>query len=141
MPSDLMVKVAQDAWWDQNKHWFRWVLVGVPLLMTVLGLTIGVVWMVLSLWGSEVTALSLERVRGSSEVVSLLGEPIEAGWLIQGSVDEGAGVAELRYVVVGPKGDGGVRVRAELVEGVWVVTRLDVGAGEAVVVLEGGEGE
>lgn len=139
-PEDAMVRVAQDAWWDQNKHWFRWVLLGVPVLMTVLGFSIGVGWVLVRLWGHEVTALSLERVRGSAEVVALLGEPIEPGWLIQGSADEDAGVAEVRYVVKGPDGDGGVRVRAELVEGVWVVTGLDVGVGEEVVVLEGGEG-
>ncbi len=138
-PSDLAVKAAQQAWWDQNKRWFIPVLVGVPLLATVLGLVIGVLYAGRALWEAEVTAMSLERVRASAEVVDLVGEPIETGWLIQGSVDEAAGVAELRYVIEGPKGDAGVRVKGALVDGTWVVTGLDVGAGERVVVLEGEE--
>ncbi|MEQ9460950.1 MAG: cytochrome c oxidase assembly factor Coa1 family protein [Phycisphaeraceae bacterium] len=135
-PSVLEIRSAQQAWWDQNKRWFLSVLIGVPVLVTVVGFSVGLMYAGRVLWGSEVAVVSLEMVKGSAEVVDLLGEPIEAGWFIQGTVDEAAGLAEMRYVVRGPKADGGVRVKGEVVDGVWVVTGLDVGVGEGVVVVD-----
>ena len=135
-PTSLEIQEAQTAWWDANKRWFLWVLIGVPVGASVLGLVLALIGVTVWLWSTPVAGLSLDEVRASAEVVDVLGEPIEAGWFIQGSVDESAGVAELRYVVNGSKAEGGVRVKAELIDGDWVVTGLDIGVGEEVVVVK-----
>ncbi|MEQ9454400.1 MAG: cytochrome c oxidase assembly factor Coa1 family protein [Phycisphaeraceae bacterium] len=134
-PSVLEVRLAQQVWWERNKRWFLSVLIGVPVLVTVVGFSVGLMYAGRVLWGSEVAVASLEMVKGSAEVVDLLGEPVEAGWFIQGTVDEAVGLAEMRYVVRGPKADGGVRVKGEVVDGVWVVTGLDVGVDANIIVI------
>lgn len=76
----------------------------------------------------------LERVRTHPEAVAALGEPIEAGWLIQGSIhlsDDG-GEADFSLPVSGPDGSGRAYVVAQRRAGEWqfeeLVLRVEGGA-------------
>lgn len=76
----------------------------------------------------------LGRVRADPEAVAALGEPIEAGWLIQGSIhlsDDG-GEADFSLPVSGPDGSGRVYVVAQRRAGEWrfeeLVLRVEGGA-------------
>ena len=70
----------------------------------------------------------LERVRSDARVVERFGEPIEMGWLIEGSfnVEPGSGNADYSVPISGPQADGRVHVLAERIDGVWVYHQLYV---------------
>lgn len=68
----------------------------------------------------------LARARSSSEVRQALGEPIEPGWFVSGSVNGtiGSGSAELSIPVSGPSGQGSLEVVARESGGKWSFSSL-----------------
>jgi len=76
----------------------------------------------------------LARVRAHPEAVAALGQPIEAGWLIQGSINlsDDRGDADVSLPVSGPDGSGRVYVVAHRRAGEWefeeLVLRVEGGA-------------
>ena len=118
----------QRTWWGRN--WI-WVVptscVGCLLLpvgcVTALGfLLFGF------LRSSEPYALALERARQEPRVIEALGEPIEVGWMMQGSInfDGDSGHADFSIPLTGPRGSARVHVVAERAAGEWVYERLEV---------------
>ncbi len=101
-------------------------------------------------WGIRQSGIQqevLERVRASTAVVERLGEPIETGWMVQGSISVSPGSGEADYSVPlnGPEGAGRVFVVAERRGGEWVFFELYVeieGSGERIDLLtaDGGAG-
>lgn len=75
---------------------------------------------------SDVATMALERARSEPAVVQALGEPIEMGLLVQGSVSrEGSGGnAELSVPISGPKGSAMVEVTAVRKSGKWTLTQV-----------------
>jgi hypothetical protein len=70
----------------------------------------------------------LERVRSSSTLIERLGEPIDAGWLVEGSINVSPGTGEADYSVplTGPAGSGRVFVSAQRRGGDWHFEELYV---------------
>ncbi|MBN2084013.1 MAG: cytochrome c oxidase assembly factor 1 family protein [Anaerolineales bacterium] len=85
---------------------------------------------------------SLAAVQADSRAQQLLGTPIEAGWLVNGSISEtpASGTADISYSVSGPKGSGTVYVTARKMEGEWVITKLTLvmdGTNHRLVIIGG----
>ncbi|TVR11636.1 MAG: hypothetical protein EA401_10565 [Planctomycetota bacterium] len=59
-------------------------------------------------------------------VVEVLGEPIEAGWLVQGSIEthNQDGEVDLSIPLSGPQGSGRLYVEGRRRKGEWTYTRL-----------------
>lgn len=70
----------------------------------------------------------LAKAQASPEVQQALGEPIEAGWLITGSinVNNDDGDCDIAVPVSGPKGSGVLHVRATKTDGDWTYERMEV---------------
>lgn len=84
---------------------------------------------------------ALDRVRASPAAVAELGEPIDGGWWINGSLqisnDEGS--AEITVPVEGPSGSGELYIEAELKGGEWTYERLQLeldGSGRTLDLLD-----
>ena len=72
--------------------------------------------------------VGLERAKTNPEVKEALGEPIDAGLFVTGSVDldNDNGHADLNYPISGPKGTGNVRVKGTKNNGVWNYEEISV---------------
>lgn len=96
-----------------------------------------------ALANSEPYRAAFEQVSQDPGVRDRLGEPIERRGLVQGQFEErnGRGKANLRFTILGPKGEADVQVSAIRVSGRWVQRELRVryDDGEQVVILGGGD--
>jgi len=70
--------------------------------------------------------MSMVELRSDRQVISVLGEPIEAGWFVTGNIKlKGIeGVANMSIPVSGPKGSGTVISRSIKKDGSWVIFLL-----------------
>ena len=77
---------------------------------------------------SDVYTQALNRVRGDQRVVAALGEPIEPGFWVRGSVgtSNGKGTADFSFPVSGPKETATVHVVGATAGQTWEFTTLDV---------------
>ncbi len=129
------------GWWASNWVWV--VPVGcLGLVAIAVALVGGLVFAVFgSLRQSWACEHGLELVRGSPAVVAALGEPIEAGFWVSGSVSVSgpSGSADLAVPIHGPKGTGTLYVRATRKAGAWSLERAEVaveGRAERIELLE-----
>ena len=76
---------------------------------------------------SEPYTESLRRVQQSVEIQQALGEPIEAGSMVQGNINlnNDDGNADLTYSVSGPEGTASVHVVGEKSGGRWEYQKLE----------------
>ncbi|MBT1449778.1 hypothetical protein KJ365_02715 [Glaciecola sp. XM2] len=81
-----------------------------------------------SLLKGEAFDQSMIAVSENKEVIEVIGEPIEAGFLIFGSIQTSgaSGEASLQYSVSGPKGEADVYVRAYKEMDKWVLYHVVV---------------
>lgn len=130
------------TWWSRNWKWC------VPVLAALLlGLFAAFVGGILALVfgalrSAEPYRHALERAQHDPAVVAALGEPIQPGWFVQGSISSngGRGNADLAIPLDGPRGDGTLYVVAEKRAGEWRYETLAVNVdGGGRIVLEGGE--
>lgn len=85
---------------------------------------------------SEAYRQALAAVSKSPEVAAKFGSPVEAGWLINGSiqVSGSTGRAELSFPISGPKAKGDVRVFARKRFHQWELLELEVAiAGDSTI--------
>lgn len=78
---------------------------------------------------SAVYQFSIARAQMSSDVVKILGHPINVGWFTTGEISEstnGGGHATLAIPLEGPKGRGTLRVQAHRQEGRWRISVLQL---------------
>jgi hypothetical protein len=77
---------------------------------------------------SDVYTQSLEKARSDQRVVAALGEPIDTGFWVSGSVsiNSGKGTADIKYPISGPKGKATVHAVAATSGQAWEYTTLDV---------------
>lgn len=75
---------------------------------------------------------ALERVQSHPGAVEALGDPIEAGWRVKGSVNltNDAGDAKFAIPVTGSKESGTLYVEATKQAGTWTFDRLELQLGE-----------
>jgi hypothetical protein len=131
------------SWWGRN---WLWVLptgcLGLLLSCGCLGaLLFAFTFKTLS--SSDVYTQALTRARQSPEVVAALGEPITAGWQVQGSLQTGTdgGSAHFSIPLKGSKAEGTLRVDALKQGGQWKYTtmRVEVPDHPRIDLLGGGE--
>lgn len=127
------------GWWSRNWKWFVPVgCLGLVLLgvLAAAGLFFGIMG---GIKRSEVFQMALERARSSPAAVEALGEPIEPGWWVSGSVNVSgaAGEASLAAPVSGPQGEGKLYVEGVKQAGEWRLTllELEVEGGERIDLL------
>ena len=116
------------GWMERNWKWF------VPIgCLGLLALTLGFLAAVISLifWGirsTDVYSGALERARFAPAVVEELGEPIEPGFWVTGSIHTSgpSGDVELMFPIAGPRGRGTIYVTAHKRAGRWVYDLLEL---------------
>lgn len=77
---------------------------------------------------SDVYVEAVKRAQNSTEVQSVLGTPIEPGWMLSGSFnyENGSGSANFKIPVKGPKGEATVvAVGEKAVGGAWIYSQLE----------------
>ena len=83
--------------------------------------------------GSDAAEMAMTAVRSTPEAVQLLGEPIEKGYWVTGSIntENGRQYANVRVPVSGPKGSGVVHLVGTCESGqAWVHTTLMLELGD-----------
>ncbi len=115
---------------------------GCLVFLLTTGLIVGITFFVFSrIKESDVYQEALAVAQTSEASVQALGEPVEAGWWITGSVETSgtSGFADFAFPVSGPDGSGTLYVVAVKSAGLWELQRvdLDVEGGERVPLLTG----
>lgn len=131
------IPTAPPGWWQRNWKWC------VPMLATLaLALLAAFVAAVLALVfgamrASEPYRHALALAQDDPAVVAALGEPIRAGWFVQGHFSSSGprGSAELAIPLEGAKADGTLYVVAEKSAGAWRygTVAVNVDGGERIV--------
>lgn len=142
MPFVLGIKGNEWAWrnrvWRDVEHFKstqrKWSWAGLAIVVVLIPSCIGIPLM--SMKNSDAYALSLQLVRGNAEVIAELGQPMDPGLFVTGSIskDMAGGKAELHYSLSGPKASGDVFVDAVQQGGVWHLREvtLDVTGGKHI---------
>ncbi len=112
----------------------KWVLFGCGGCLGLVAL--GVVFIAVifffvfgALKNTDVYQTALKRAQSSSEVQAALGTPVEAGFMMSGSVsvNNGQGTADITIPISGPKGNADVVAKATSQPGqTWQYTVLEV---------------
>ena len=104
----------QEGWFVRNWKWF--VPVGcLSMILMIVGFIAAVAYLAFgSIKSSYVYQQAIDKTRSNADVIRELGEPIEPGWLISGSikVSDSSGSADMSIPVSGPKKSGKVYVLA-----------------------------
>ena len=81
-----------------------------------------------ALKSSEPYTVGLERAKKNEEVKEALGEPIDASYIVQGSINlkNNDGDADLTFPISGPKGAGQVHVQGTKTNGAWSYQEISV---------------
>ena len=69
---------------------------------------------------------TMESVRRSPRVAEAIGQPVECGPVVRGTVNEIDGIARLTFEVRGTKGKGVVAVDGKKTRGEWGMTLLEL---------------
>jgi hypothetical protein len=125
----VLDKVAEKEWYERNKKW------AVPLsflvaIVAIVGFFGGIFLFVFGVFkNSDVYVKSLTKAQASPAVIQTLGEPVEEGFLLFGSihVNGPSGEADLAIPISGPKGTGTIYAVATKSAGIWHFEVLKVG--------------
>jgi hypothetical protein len=124
----MLDKVAEKEWYERNKKWA--VPVGCLVAIVVIVSFFGGIFLVAfgALKYSGVYVESLKKARASLAVVQALGEPIEEGFFVLGSihVNGPSGEADIAIPISGPKGSGTIYAVATKSAGIWHFELLEV---------------
>jgi hypothetical protein len=120
VPFVLGAKGNKWAWqnraWRDVEHFKRtqrkWTISGLILVLVVLPALFFVITG--SMKHSDAFNMSLGELQNNPEIIALIGQPIEPGFLVTGSISSGtgSGKALLNYSIKGPKGEAEVQVAA-----------------------------
>jgi hypothetical protein len=102
---------------------------GCLLTLGIFALVIGIFAIVLgAIKDSDLYQDSLAQVRGNEQAVQALGEPIEAGWWVGGSMETSgsSGYADFYFPVSGSRASGNVYVVANKSAGLWKFQRVEL---------------
>jgi len=119
---------------NKNKRRGLWIGCGLAaLVLLCIGLVVAAATGIAaaafgSIKSSDVYKQAMAEVGSHPEVANTLGTPIEAGWLVSGSisVENAAGDANLAIPISGPKGKGTLYVEATRSAGVWTMNVIQV---------------
>ena len=128
---------AQPGWWQRNWKWCVPVL-GALLLALFAAFVFGIVALIFgAIKSSGPYQHAITRAQSDPAVIAALGEPIHAGWFVQGNISTSgaSGEADLAIPLDGPRADGTLYVVAEKRAGEWRYETLavNVDGGERIV--------
>lgn len=118
------------SWWGRNWKWV--VPVGVILPLVLCGTCVGVIVFAFgAIRNHEVTQEAFSRAKADPEVIALLGEPLEMGRFVSGTLEAGGsgGEADLSIPISGPKGAATIKAVATK-NGTWNYSKLIVVPGD-----------
>ncbi len=115
-------------WWSRNWKWcvpagcFSIVLVMVVFVGLIVALVFGLIK------SSDVYKDALTQAQANESVSEALGSPIEAGFLVTGSINisGSSGDADIAIPISGPKGSGTIYAVATKSGGAWTFSTLNV---------------
>lgn len=137
----------EPTWWSRNRSWA--LPTGgccgclVAIVLGFVGLTVGGGLAVFSgIKSSAAYTESVALARADPRVVELLGEPIETGFFMSGSINlsGSSGEADMAIPLTGPKGEATLYAVATKVAGEWRFEVLEVapkGGGDRIDLLGG----
>jgi hypothetical protein len=147
----IMLGLRGNRWAWKNRYWpslehFRrtqrnWAKAGFITWAVILIMLIAMAPLIMVLLKqSEAHAMAMRELRGNALVVQTLGEPVEAGFWMTGSVDvkNGSGAATLNIPVSGPKGSGTAYVTATKRFGTWSLDTLvlKIDGGQQIILID-----
>jgi hypothetical protein len=114
------MKTKQIVTSSRTFHW-KWI-VGAAIGVTVVGA--GIVFTLLN--QSQLKVMAIESAKTNPGILQRLGQPIEAGWFITGTLDvtPGSGKGTLTIPVSGPSGAGKLYAAGSQLGGTWQLTSL-----------------
>ena len=97
--------------------WIAGVVVAAIFILPIFGVLGGFFWFS----RSEAAKVAIAAAKSSPALAERLGKPVEAGWLVSGSIgiDKDSGHAELTIPISGPKGSGTIYTEQTKQAGVW----------------------
>jgi hypothetical protein len=121
-----MDRPLEKNWWERHWRWFvpvsclTLLLLGVIAILAIFGIVFG------ALKSSDAYTEAVALARQHPEVREVLGEPIEEGFFVQGSVNISgtSGDADLTVPLEGPKGKAKLYIVATRFAGTWEFERL-----------------
>ena len=102
-------------------------LIGCGVTIFFLLFTVGIVAFVFGVMrSSDAYQMAMSELQQNERAISILGEPIEAGWFTSGSINTSgsSGTADLSIPVSGPDGKGRLFVLANKSVGQWEIEQL-----------------
>lgn len=130
-PPPLHSAAPTRNWWERNWKWFLPTLL-VTGLLCFTGFCVLLFGMINSMMkSSEPYQTAMQRAQAQPQVIAALGEPIKAGYFIQGNIGtQGSrGSADLAIPLSGPRGEATLYVVGEQTAGQWhyelMVVRVD----------------
>jgi hypothetical protein len=123
-----MPSTQPSSWFGRNWKW----LVPLGCFTVVAGAVVFVASIVLFVFGfvrsSDVYKHALERASSHPAVIEALGEPVEPGWYVAGSiaVQGSSGTADISIPIGGPRGKATVFAVAKKSAGRWEYEVLEV---------------
>jgi len=138
-----METTTSPSWFQKNRKWVIPVSIVIILALCLVpflcvgGIGVSVFSLIKS---SDAYQLALQEAQAHPQAIEALGEPIEPGWWLTGSINvEGSsGNADFAIPLSGPKASGTLYIVANKEAGTWNFRTLDLdlGAGERIDLLE-----
>jgi hypothetical protein len=123
-----MPTTTEPHWLQRNLKWV--ILAAVLACLLFFAALLGAIAFVVvtATRSSDVYRTAMARAQSHPQVIEQLGQPLEPGWLIQGTieVDNRTGQADLAIPLHGPLGEASISVIAEKRGGVWQYEQLEV---------------
>ena len=112
------------------RHWKAVVGVGCLGIILLGGAFVGGIFFLVmsSIRSSDAYQQALAKAGANPEVVVRLGQPLQPGWMVSGSINVSgpSGDADLSIPVSGPKGKGTIYVVGKKSAGQWTYSRMEV---------------
>ena len=138
-----MDQAPKPSWWSRNWKWVVPVGCLTPIVVCCGGGTLILLLAFGAIKSSDPYKEALERAKANEEVKGLLGEPIEAGFFVSGSIETSgaSGKADLSIPISGPKGSATIYVTASKTAGKWEYSTLEVAKNGARIDLRSKPGQ
>ncbi len=130
----------------RRKRIWPWVVIPLGCFSVLLiccgGFTLIGVGVLSALKSSEPYRVGLERAQSNEQLKEALGEPIDASFSVQGSINlkNNDGEADITFPVSGPKGAGQVHVQGTKTNGVWSYEEISVTLEDGATVIDLSDG-
>ena len=127
-----MEQPPRGSWWSRNWKWALPVGCLLPIVLCGGGVVVFAVLIYGAVTGSikssDAYAEGMARTRANSEVVAQLGEPIESGFWVSGSISVNgpSGNVDVSIPISGPKGSGTLYIVGTRNAGRWQYSTMEV---------------